>query len=114
MRRGHVMMLCRVGVSGFWPSHLAMCEHETTAGTRIGVPILFQLISVASLARIGNQSLCPVLKPFGSGFITHKQTHKHTNKQTNTQTNKQTNTQTNKETNKERNKQTNKHTQPTN
>jgi len=68
------MMLCRVGVGGFWPSHLAMCEHETTAGTRIGVPILFQLISVAavaSLARIGNQSLCPVLKPFGSGFFTH-------------------------------------------
>ena len=31
------------------------------AGTRIGVPILFQLISVASLARMGNQSPCPLL-----------------------------------------------------
>ena len=55
------MMLCRVGVGGFWPSHLAMCEHETTAGTRIGVPILFQLISVASLARMGHQSPCRLL-----------------------------------------------------
>ena len=30
------------------------------AGTRAGVPALFQLISVASLARMGNQSPCPL------------------------------------------------------
>ena len=29
------------------------------AGTRVGVPTLLQLISVASLARMGNQFPCP-------------------------------------------------------
>ena len=38
------------------------CRSKTIrAGTRIGVPMLFQLISVASLARIGNQSPCLLL-----------------------------------------------------
>ena len=58
-------------MAGFWPSHLAVSEGETRAGTRLGVPIFFQMISVASLARIGNQFPCPLLRPFGLGFSTH-------------------------------------------
>ena len=43
-----------------WVSGLAPFHSKTIrAGTIIGVPILFQLISVASLTRIETQSLCP-------------------------------------------------------
>ena len=54
------------GEGGYSKSHPGQ-----SADTQVGiVPTLFQLISVASLARIGNQSPCPlVLKPKGSPVI---------------------------------------------
>ena len=45
--------------------------NSSLAGTRAGVPALFQLISVASLARMGNQSPCPLREPLETGVDTH-------------------------------------------
>ena len=35
-------------------------QPDQSAGARVGVPFLFQLMSVVSLARMGNQSRCPL------------------------------------------------------
>ena len=58
------------------------------AGTRVGVPTLFQLICVASLARIGNQSPCPLLiknkeQKAKRHPVNPRGTHTHTPKRTN-------------------------------
>ena len=45
--------------------------NSSLAGTRAGVPALFQLISVASLARMGNQPPCPLREPLETGVDTH-------------------------------------------
>ena len=60
---GSGVMSCRAAwvVFGLAILPYAIVKLRNAAGTKIDVPSLFRMISIASLARIGNHSLCPLL-----------------------------------------------------